>query len=991
MCLKYFAALLGVVILPAAGTATPLTTTNQVKRLSMEEARQAPSVVLKGSVTAFVPEWSSFSLQDRTGAIWVAGGAALREKLKPGQVVEVQGHAGTGNFAPIVEAGSVRVLGEGELPQARPAGWETLSSGMCDNDYVEVTGVVRSVGIVEPPAWSWRAGALRLDLGGNLLWAYLRDTVALQTQDLVDASVRVRGVCLVHSNYRRQFQGNSLLIPNAAALEVLEPGPSNPFEAPVGSIRSLFVFRLGPRSFHRMKVAGVVTLHTARRLYIQQDNDAMLVRTSLEPAVLPGDRVEAVGFPVVGSLAPVMEDALVRVTGHRPEPVARVMSAGAVLGLTRDSVPASADALLVRMEGRLLDSAKSGGDETLVMQDGSIIFTARLDSPGISRRLASLAPGSRLAVTGVCAIQVDERGQPRSFEMLMRSPADVRVLKRAPLITRDVAMRATTVLITLVGVAGVWVIALRRRVRKQTETIRRANDELELRVRARTAELSKTSESLLASERRFRLAVENFPYVFVIYDGERRIQFINERGARLAGVSVESALGRRDEELFPEAITSCYLPALRRCAEERTPQTTECDIRFPAGGYRIVFTYVPVLNENGELAQILGITHDITELKLLQERLHQAQKLEALGLLAGGVAHDFNNMLSVIIGHAQLLADELPPGPRRDRVNEMLRAAERNAGLTRQLLAFGRRQILEPRVLDLNAAILAIEPILSRLIREDIALETDLGRDLCSVRVDPNKIEQILINLVINARDAMSQGGRIRIATRNVSLDMPAVARHPGAEAGEYILLEVEDTGHGMDSETLNRIFEPFFTTKSFGQGSGMGLSTVYGIVNQSGGFLDVDSEPGRGARFRVYLRKADAAPELEAVPATRAPARGKETVLLVEDEPAVRGLIRDVLRTHGYSVLEAADGRQAMEICEREACHFQLLITDVVMPNLGGPELAKLVLERYGAVKVLFITGYASQTPGPNYLQKPFTIDVLTNKVREVLDNTGR
>lgn len=1138
MCLKFFgAALAGTTLCLSSGgdntrAATTLTTAAQVEALTTEEARKGTAVLLKGVITQVVPEWWGFSLQDAGAGVYVAGGTPETANLRPGQVVEVEGRAGPGNFALMVVASRVRVIGESRLPSGRPVTWQRLSTGDCDNDYVEVEGVVRSAGVVEPPVWEWRALAMRLDVGGNLIWAYLREPGALQQQRLVDGTVRVRGVCMVLFNDRRQFLESSLSVPNSGEVHVVEPGPQDPFNLPLQSMNQAFVFRPGAITFHRVKVQGVVTLTTAGRLYVQQGDDAMLVRTASEPAVRPGDRVEVVGFPTAGASSTALDDALIRVTGHEREPAPRDAT-GAVLTTRKPGeMPVTLDALLVRVHGELLDRVHSGHDETLLLQDGPIVFNVRMPERG-EKKWPTPAPGSRLAVTGVCSVKPDERGLPAKFDLLMRSPADLQVLAEPSWLTRDLALRLGAGLVALMIGTLLWLALLRRRVREQTgtlrlqfereaaleqryrdlvenasdmvyardlegrllqvnrgaedltgytrqellamnivdllvpdereharkefsyhggdgrrpvlrewrfltkdgreltveirkrilmedgrpvraecigrdvtarkqaqaeaesarEALRQAHDQLERRVRERTAELLQATGSLRESERRFRLAAENFPSLFVIYDAERRIQFINGQGARMTGWDTQAAIGRRDEELLPASVTDCYLPALRRSVEQRSIQSTEGDVKLPSGTFHLTFTYVPVLSEAGELTQILGITHDMTERKRLQEQLHHSQKLEAVGLLAGGVAHDFNNMLAVIMGHAQLLFDDLAPGAQRDAVQEILKAAERNAELTRQLLTFSRRQPLEARAVDLNASIAGLQRILRRLIREDILVETALAPDLGTVLMDPGQLDQILVNLVINARDAMPLGGCIRIATRNVRLDSGFAAMHPPARTGDHVLLEVNDTGSGMDEETLHRIFEPFFTTKTLGKGSGLGLAMVYGIVTQSNGFIDVHSEPGKGATFRIYLPRVAACPAVIRPRKEERPARGYESVLIVEDDAALRELMRDALRTHGYTVREAADGREALEIFERETGRFQLLITDLVMPNMGGHELAARVNERYGSRKILFISGYSEQ-PGEAagaYLQKPFKVQALMRKVRDVLDGPAK
>jgi two-component system, cell cycle sensor histidine kinase and response regulator CckA len=391
------------------------------------------------------------------------------------------------------------------------------------------------------------------------------------------------------------------------------------------------------------------------------------------------------------------------------------------------------------------------------------------------------------------------------------------------------------------------------------------------------------------------------------------------------------------------------------------------------------------------------VFRDISDRKKLQEQFHQAQKMEAIGKLAGGIAHDFNNLLTVISGYSDILIAPLPAhDPMRGFLHEIQKAGERAAHLTRQLLAFSRKAVVEPRVLDLNSLVTETEKMLRRLIGEDISLTTTLARALGQVKADAGQVEQVIVNLAVNARDAMPQGGKLTIETCNVELGNEYAMLHPEVKPGAYVMLAVSDTGSGMSQETKARIFEPFFTTKGLGQGTGLGLATVYGIVKQSEGHLDVHTDLGRGTSFKIYLPSVNGnQSSSKSNHGVKIAPHGKETILLVEDEESVRRMTKLALRSLDYTVLEAENGEQAIRVCEQHKQPIHLLMTDVVMPQMGGRQVAERLTACRQGIKVLFVSGYTDDAVVRHgvlqaevaFLQKPFTQMGLARKVREVLD----
>ena len=505
-------------------------------------------------------------------------------------------------------------------------------------------------------------------------------------------------------------------------------------------------------------------------------------------------------------------------------------------------------------------------------------------------------------------------------------------------------------------------------------------------------------DALLA---RLQLHIRRMPLAYVLKDADFRIIEWNPTAERIFGYPREEMLGTGPphERYIPRSFweTGAELLARLRAGDMDAHSVNE---NLTRDGRTITCQWfnTPIMDDDGRFAGILCLAADVTEQKSLEAQLRQAQKMDAVGRLAGGVAHDFNNLLTVINGYSALLLERLPPGDlSRDLLEEIHKAGERSAGLTRQLLAFSRQQVLAPKSLDLNAVVADTERLLRRVIGEDVRLATALAPGLGTVRADPGQLEQVLMNLAVNARDAMPTGGRLTIETRNVDLDDAYARTHPDARPGPHVLLAVSDTGCGMTDQVMARIFEPFFTTKGPGKGTGLGLATVYGIVKQSGGHVGVYSEVGQGTTFKVYLPRVEsAATAQDGRPRQQTPRWGAETVLVVEDEDGVRALTRRVLTGCGYTVLEAADGDEAVWVAAGHPGPIHLLITDVVMPGDGGQAVAERVREHHPEARVLYVSGYTDDAvvrhgilhEHANFLQKPFSPVLLSHKVRDVLDS---
>ena len=521
------------------------------------------------------------------------------------------------------------------------------------------------------------------------------------------------------------------------------------------------------------------------------------------------------------------------------------------------------------------------------------------------------------------------------------------------------------------------------RIQQRDTELQEAHDQLETRVAERTSYLN--------------ALIENNPLAILVLDPERKIQLCNPSFEILFQWNHEDAIGKPVVDLFPKE------KALPETSVDFGDAPNEGSIALTTRRVRKDGSYVDVelhlvpLTVRGRVLGSLGIYQDVTQRGVLERQLRMAQKMEAVGRLSGGIAHDFNNLLGVIIGYIQVIKRSLVSGnPLHEYAEEIEKASQRAVALTRQLLAFSRQQVLEPVVLNLNALVADMQKMLPRLIGEDIDLNLVFEPALGQVKADPGQLEQVVMNLAVNARDAMPDGGKLTIQTDNAEID-PAFAReHAGSKPGRYVKLVVSDTGIGMDQETQAQIFEPFYTTKGRDKGTGLGLATVYGVVKQSNGYITVDSEKGKGAAFSIYLPLVEQHVE---APAKSNPERldvhGSETILLVEDAEPLRKLAQLFLKENGYRVVVAADGSEAQEVAAQISGPIDLLLTDVVMPGINGRVLAERLAPLHPAMKVLYMSGYTDSfiaghgvlEPGTHLLRKPFTEEVLVRKVRDLLD----
>jgi|HubBroStandDraft_6_1064221.scaffolds.fasta_scaffold29483_2 PAS domain S-box-containing protein len=513
----------------------------------------------------------------------------------------------------------------------------------------------------------------------------------------------------------------------------------------------------------------------------------------------------------------------------------------------------------------------------------------------------------------------------------------------------------------------------------------RVDGDLLVRSMRYATERARSVEALERREEHYRSLIENSLDLVSILNFDGTIRYASPSHERILGYPLEDLVGQNAFSfVHPDDIESVR----RSFTQSDTAASVECRIRHKDDTWRVLESFGRNLSHLPGVCGLVVNSRDITDRKRLEEQLHHSQRLEAVGRLAGGVAHDFNNLLMVIQGYSQMLLDSMHPGdPARGDLEQIAKAATRATDLTHQLLAFSRRQVARPLPVNLNTLVEDMDRMLRRVLGEDVQLVANLAPTLKSVRVDPGQIEQVILNIAVNARDAMPHGGMLTIETAGVRLSDEIERDSLSPKAGDYALLSIADTGLGMEASVVARVFEPFFTTKE--QGTGLGLSTSYGIIKQSGGEIWVDSKPGVGSTFRIYLPVVEqAAGDVEA-PAKSPVLRGTETILLVEDEDGVRHVMETMLKRHGYQVLSSASSIDAMAVAERYQGGIDLLVTDVVMPGMSGRKMAECMLVDRPGMKVLFVSGYGESLDSQaksTFLQKPFTTDELALKIREVL-----
>lgn len=927
-----------------------------IRKLSASDLKSCPPVRIRGNAVYHDVEKKLLYVQDGTAGVAVLGitNGAL---VQPGALWEVSGFAVASETAPVIKRASFTRSGAEDVATPVAATTAGMAIGRYDGEWVSFDGIGRRVEALGEEtllivARSERSHTVRI-----------RNADAKAVEKFVNADIVIKGVARTMVDSSGQNRGSELLVADLRDIEVEESAPEEPFGIPAISIGALKRFRVDASYTKRNLTTGVVTLAWPNRVFLEDGTNTLEVLVVRPTGLVAGDRAEVLGFPRLTPRGMILEDAIVRARGPREELQAKPVAAQTVLAEGRQGQ-------LVSLEGTLLKQVTASPEQLLIVQQDGEPFPVVIPEMFLTPSIKQLLDGSRIRATGILSLESGERGAPHSFRLLLPDSDSVMLLTPPPWWTPARLSLALAALVAAIALMLLRLDYVHRRARQ--------------------------------SETRFAQAIDSSPVAIgIVATKSGRIIEVNDRFLNLLGFTRTKTLGKTMAQL-DFWTDSPPMENLQKSANTAgSGGHLESTWRNQSGEIR----HVMVSTQNIELDQeacLLLSAVDVTEKFQLLDQLRDSQKLEAVGKLAAGVSHDFNNLLTVIQGNTEILKEELQGQSELSELNDEVDAATRRAAeLTRQLLAFSRKQMLQMRAVNTNELVANTQRMLQRLLPENISLETSLPETARLVHADAGMLEQVIINLAVNARDAMPRGGVLTVSVDSTDVAAPPTDIHPEAPAGHYVRLRVSDNGCGMDEVTRTRIFEPFFTTKDVGKGTGLGLATVYGIVRQHRGWIDVESRENEGSTFRVFLPiLGDAEPSATAEPTESDPLpRGSERVLLVEDEASVRRVARGALTRSGYEVTDAANAGEALRIWADRKEEFDLLLTDVMMPGgVDGVELARRLTDGRADLKVLFISGYTGKIVsdpdirrlGGHLLPKPFAQAELARKIRDVLDGVA-
>jgi PAS domain S-box-containing protein len=955
---------------PTANSLPTLTQVEQIRKLSNLEADQNYPVRIKGVVTYSDPDPPVIFVQDATGGIYIETHGQPFE-FKAGHMVEVEGISESGATNPEIFPGKVQDLGPAPFPAAKSISIDQFLYGEADSQRVELEGTVRNVSGDSSHAF------LELVHGG------IRFPVILPgfqdrrlPTELVDTRVRIRGCAGILFNLKEQINGFQLYTPVPQDIIVVDPAPEDPFSLPVRPINSLINYSRSDISGHRVRIQGLV-LHNqlGQFLYIRDSSGPIYIQTRQEIGVVPGTLVDVVGFPTLGNPANSMEDAVFKNLGVNHEVSVNSVNVGQAL-----SSKYHGD--LIRIEADLLNHVKTPSGQVLVLNAEKRLFEASLDNQKSAEELPE--EGSHLELVGICLNKMESTvGSP--FKLLLRTSLDIRVLKDAPWWTSSRMAWALGIFLLGILLSSSWGVTLKQRIKQQTLVIQQRIER----------------EAVL--EKEYRDLFENSNDVVFAFDLNGKITSFNKAGELLSGYNQQELLRMNFDQLLAPSQAQFARERIRQKIEGSPAVPFEIELQAKDGGLVTLEVTADVMFREGKAVGLRGIGRDITRrkqaeaaLRESEERLRQAQKLEAIGTLAGGIAHDFNNILGAILGYAELtITDAHNPDRILHNQDQILIAGKRARDLVRQILTFSRKLEQERKPIQLQEIIEETSKLLRATLPTTIEIQLKIEPACKPVWADPSQMHQVIMNLGTNAYHAMRPaGGRLTIGLEPAHGALLLNSNLAKEWEGEGVCLWVTDTGHGMKPETLKRIFDPYFTTKSIGDGSGLGLAVVHGIVQSHKGIIQVESQTGQGSTFRIYLPCSEVAAVEEISERPAPPSSGKGNVLFVDDEEAIVDMAQKTLERMGYTVTAKVNSAEALTIFQTSPQEYDVVITDQTMPQLTGMDLAREIKKNRPDLPIILCTGYSEEaTPEKAleagitaYLYKPVSSRDLTQAIQKAI-----
>jgi PAS domain S-box-containing protein len=951
-----------------------LTKISQIRRLDSKEAGRGYPVRIKGVITYHNPQLSMTFIQDDSDAIYLQSlDPALI--LEEGKKYEVAGFSAPGDFAPIITKPAFRLIGPGALPPARIVTLDQLSTGQYDCLRVQVGGIVRSVRQVGN---RWCLEVFSEGKGIQVWIPNLMDSTHIHS--LQDAKITAEGICSIQISTWGAIAGFKLNVPSISGIRVEEKARSDPFSAPLRSIRDVFRYSNQTDAGHRIRIQGVL-LHQrpGRAIYIRDATGSISIPTTHILPVNSLDMLTISGYPIPGEFAPSMDHVLIKSLSSSSELSPRLLPDARALYNNFHGD-------LVRIRARLVEQWHNTDGLNYLLQDltdKQTAFEATLDSSSYGSTPPSLRNGSVLELTGIYLLRT-KTAQKFGFQLLLRTSEDIRVLKNAPWWTLKHTYWAFGILTFFILLASASAAMLKRRVNRQTRIIRNQ------------------VEAEAALEKKYRELFERSNDIVFACDHSGRLKSVNPAGARILGYTVQELMDLDAKQLLDPA----SLPKIEDWIKQRQKAldcpNLECELLAKDGRHVLVEVSGDMLYSNGQLTGAQGIARDITErkhaeeaLRQSEEKLRQGQKLEAIGKLAGGIAHDFNNILAAILGYAELSATEIPPEhPVKSHLEQIAKAGKRARDVVQQILAFSRKLEQERRPIYLQTILDEALNLLRATLPATVEIETKIDATCGPVMADSTQMHQVILNLATNASHAMSaKGGQLRIILEPILPNGKHPSTFPELSQGKYVCLSVCDTGPGIAPEIQKQIFEPYFTTKSVGEGSGLGLAVVHGIVQSHGGAITVNSALGQGACFKIYLpccaEKSDKPP----VPAPEM-AKGQGRILLIDDEEALVNLGRRALEKLGYQVTGETSSVRALKKFTDKPQQFDVVVTDQTMPQLTGLSLAQEIWKIRPELPVIISTGYSEQITSEiatslgfhTFLNKPYTVSELARVIQQCL-----